>query len=352
MRRLLYAAGAAAVLGAAAYVYVYLSRWEWQRALFTAALLLIAEVALVGGLILDRIAGLEARLPASGRGQAGRVPEPLPVREPLAAGEPVQGSQPPLPAGEPVPAGEPMAVGAERVDAAGEKPDGSTLDHLRATAPPQRVTFRWLRPDGPAVFVPVLLGAGIAVSGLAWVVERVARFSARPVMERGLAGRLEPLTLPAGGPLGSRADVPDPSPRRPIRIGTVIAVALTAAAMTAAGFWIAEHTQDRPDAPSDALVTTLVIEADGAGRVGDLDAKVTERWELCRETSRLRVTSSGMVPLDGDRFAIVVQPGLGENATKRLLGCLQDTTVDYAQISVVSVTDARGAERDDPSAAR
>jgi hypothetical protein len=37
------------------------------------------------------------------------------------------------------------------------------------------------------------------MSGLAWVVERVARTTVRPVAERGLAAQLDGLALPAAG---------------------------------------------------------------------------------------------------------------------------------------------------------
>jgi hypothetical protein len=49
------------------------------------------------------------------------------------------------------------------------------------------------------VFVPVLMGAGVLMSGLAWVVERLARATVRPAAERGLAAQLDGLALPAAG---------------------------------------------------------------------------------------------------------------------------------------------------------
>jgi hypothetical protein len=58
------------------------------------------------------------------------------------------------------------------------------------------------------VFVPVLMGAGLVLSGLAWIVERVAKATAGSAMERGLATRLvafsvpeEPLVEPDTDPL-------------------------------------------------------------------------------------------------------------------------------------------------------
>ena len=67
--------------------------------------------------------------------------------------------------------------------------------------------FQWLsRPDQLNVFVPVLLGAGVLLTGLAWLVERLARATARPVAEDQLAGRLARLRLPAHGFLDTGPD--------------------------------------------------------------------------------------------------------------------------------------------------
>jgi hypothetical protein len=85
------------------------------------------------------------------------------------------------------------------------------LRRLREVPPAGRDHFGWLRPTGTgtSVFVPVLMGAGLVLSGLAWLVERVARATAGSAMERGLATRLvsfsvpdEPLVEPDTDPLG------------------------------------------------------------------------------------------------------------------------------------------------------
>jgi hypothetical protein len=56
------------------------------------------------------------------------------------------------------------------------------------------------------VFIPVLLGAGAVLSGLAWVVERVARATAGRSAETGLARDLGALDLPQGGLLDGGLD--------------------------------------------------------------------------------------------------------------------------------------------------
>ena len=58
-------------------------------------------------------------------------------------------------------------------------------------------SFAWLRdPNQMNVFVPVLLGAGVLASGLAWIVERIARLTSRSgnttSLSRDLAGLASP----------------------------------------------------------------------------------------------------------------------------------------------------------------
>ena len=137
------------------YVFVYLYRWEWNRALIAAAFFIAAELALFSSAILDRIRRVESKLDDAAR----------------------------------------------RADVARQ--------HLKATAPPARDHFDWLSPSKTSemsVFVPVLLGAGVVLSGLAWLVERVSRATAGVAMEDALARRLGPLVLPSAG------FVPDPGP--------------------------------------------------------------------------------------------------------------------------------------------
>ena len=74
------------------------------------------------------------------------------------------------------------------------------LERIRTAAPPPRKTFAWLaKPEQMNVFVPVLMGAGVLLSGIAWLVERLARATVTPVAERGLAAQLDGLALPAHG---------------------------------------------------------------------------------------------------------------------------------------------------------
>ncbi len=132
------------LVSSALYFFVYLWRWEWNRAVVAGVLFLAAEVGLATVLVLDRIRRL------------------------------------------------------------GEQARPETLARIRQSAPPPRDHFAWLRPrDELGVFVPVLMGVGAVAAALAWVVERLARATAGPALERGLAGRMTALAWPRGG-LGRR----------------------------------------------------------------------------------------------------------------------------------------------------
>ena len=135
----------AVMVGAGGYLFVYLYRWEWNRATIAGIFLVAAEVAHATILVTERVAQL-AIAPA-GRGT--------------------------------------VEIG--------------TLARLRETAPRPRQRFAWLTPTSgqTSVFVPVLMGAGVVLSGLAWLVERIAQHTARPRLERGLARRLDALAIDA-----------------------------------------------------------------------------------------------------------------------------------------------------------
>ncbi|MBE1532080.1 hypothetical protein [Actinomadura algeriensis] len=277
-RRLGYVVLGVTIFWTAGYVVVYLVRWEWQRALMSGVLLLIALVVGIAAAGARRLARIERRL-----GEPRAEPE--------------------------VPRGRYAEPGGE---------------------PPR---FRWLEGDDSyRVFIPVLLGAGIVVSALAALVERAAGAFGRD------AGVPRSLAPPSGGVL---AGAPEPGPPDG-RDGRVRAIVLGVAGALFAGFAVfqlAELTQDRPDDPVRAPASMLVIEADTRGDTGAaaVDPLVDRLWEYCRGSTRPYVEGGGAVPLGGRRYALVVRPALGEHALRRMLGCLQDGLVDRARFRVISV---------------
>lgn len=153
-RRAVVLPAAVTLVASGTYVFVYLYRWQWNRALVSAAIFIAAELGLMAWLLADRLRRVERRLDLA-------------------------------------------TVDAER----------RRLEVIRSAAPPTRTRFAWLaRPEGMGVFIPVLLGAGALLSGLAWIVERLARATAGRAAESGLASQLAALEFPSGGLLDGGTD--------------------------------------------------------------------------------------------------------------------------------------------------
>jgi hypothetical protein len=137
-------AGIGTLLASAMYMVVSLNRWEWNRALFFGLIVLIAEVGLATGLVLRRLARLEHSTKRNA--------------------------------------------------------DSAVVEILSETRP-TRDRFAWMRESSGQlnVFITFLVGGGVLLSGIAWVVDRVASKSSSPAGEERLARQLYPITYPAGG---------------------------------------------------------------------------------------------------------------------------------------------------------
>jgi hypothetical protein len=137
-------AGIGTLVAGALYMVVSLNRWEWNRALFFGLIVLIAEVGLATGLVLRRLARLEHV--------------------------------------------------SSRVDPA-------VANIIREARPPSPDRFAWLRESNQTlnVFITFLVGGGVMLSGIAWVVDRVASKSSSPAGEERLGRQLNPISYPSGG---------------------------------------------------------------------------------------------------------------------------------------------------------
>jgi hypothetical protein len=136
-------AGVATLVTAALYMVVSLNRWEWNRALFFGLIVLVAEVALATGLVLRKLGELDAHRSA----------------DPEVAGI------------------------------------------LRDTRPAAPDRFSWLKEshNRMSVFITFLVGGGVVLSAIAWLVDRVASNTSTPDAEARLAARLASISYPAGG---------------------------------------------------------------------------------------------------------------------------------------------------------
>ena len=147
------------------WFFLYLHRWEWNRALVSGLMFLAAEVGLFGAIALEMLSRLRKEVRAVGA---------------AAASGGVHGGR---------------GAHATR-SGVGYRPE--VLARIRESAPPPRRHFAWLEQQSgrTSVFIPILLGAGVIASGLAWVVERLARLTTGKRLERDLAVRLGTFSLP------------------------------------------------------------------------------------------------------------------------------------------------------------
>jgi len=143
MKIIAWLAGLATLVTAGAYMVVSLNRWEWNRALFFGLIVLIAEVALATGLVLRKLGQIAAQRTA-----------------------------------------DPEVVGI-----------------LRETRPSPPDRFSWLKEshNRMSVFITFLVGGGVVLSAVAWMVDRIASNTSTPDAEARLAARLAPISYPAGG---------------------------------------------------------------------------------------------------------------------------------------------------------
>jgi hypothetical protein len=138
-------AGVGTLLAGVFYLVISLNRWEWNRALFFGLIVLIAEVGLATGLVLRRLARMEHNL-----------------------------KTPPA--------------------------DPAVVQILSETRP-GRDRFAWMREttNQTNVFITFIVGGGIILSGVAWLVDRVASKTSSPAGEERLARQLSPISYPSGG---------------------------------------------------------------------------------------------------------------------------------------------------------
>jgi len=140
MRTIAWTIAIGTLVTATAFTVVSLNRWEWNRALFFALIVLIAEVGLATGLVLRRLGRREVVDPA-------------------------------------------------------------VLEAIREARPQPPRRFRWLEDSftGLNVFITFLVAGGILLSSMAWLADRLAARTATRAGEDRLARALRPIAYPTGG---------------------------------------------------------------------------------------------------------------------------------------------------------
>jgi hypothetical protein len=104
---------------------------------------------------------------------------------------------------------------------------------------------------------------------------------------------------------------------------------------------LGDSFQSRADhmSPDSRSEITLRVSADDYK--GDPAQAADAIVAACRGSVRNRVLDDpGVVEVEPGTYRFSVQPGLGKNNRVKLVGCLQDLTIDRIQASVVSVDTA------------
>ena len=106
-------------------------------------------------------------------------------------------------------------------------------------------------------------------------------------------------------------------------------------ALGATIFVMREATQNRPDVTVDGSVTTVEFTVDTHGFRRGEPAAATALWAVCAGTVNGDVSP---VPEQGDgTWLVTISPAIGEHGENRLVGCLQDVTIDRVRGDVVDL---------------
>ena len=280
------------------YLLVYLYRWEWNRALISGLFFLASLLTFSTSLILGAFRSINERLDriegviASNRGVRPRSAAPTPD-----------------------------ATAAPRDD----------------TRPTRQ--FDWLREasEGFGVFVPVLIGAGVVLSGVAYMIERVAGLVTGALVDRRTTQLLEPDLALSDAP----AFLPRPGVRRehvssPLSraMAWTIAIAVLGLVAAAGINTLAEATQSGEEVLDPTMETTveLTVHQKRAQRPDVIVAEAL--WTACSGRLPPEVHLIGAEDAGNDRVRLRFDRALGDLSRRRLFGCFEDGTLDFVTAHV------------------
>ena len=268
------------------YIIVYLARWEWNRAIVCALIFVSALVIVSTVLVMRSMRRIEERL--------------------------------------------------DGIEQAGTSEVRAALQITNAEAAAAR-HFDWLRrPNSTGVFVPVLLGTGAVLSVVAYAIERIAGLAAGASLDRRTATIL-PLDLPLSSRGAVRVTGPPRGPVRSHRGPATLAAVLTVALLSGLGVEaIRRITQTRMNELSRPGTTTLTIEITTKDPTLAPTAAAAALWVACRD----RVPGSPTLTqatAHADRVVLRIDQALGRTGRLRIIGCLEDFTIERMMADVTSI---------------
>lgn len=120
--------------------------------------------------------------------------------------------------------------------------------------------------------------------------------------------------------------------RRLLLVGALAGVGVLAVVGVKA---LADATQNRRDPRPDPDSTSeVVFEVDAQRYPGSIDPGTT-LWTACQGT--IHHETLGVVEVGDHTYRATVRPSLGDHARRRLVGCLEDATVDRLNGHVVTI---------------
>ena len=114
----------------------------------------------------------------------------------------------------------------------------------------------------------------------------------------------------------------------------IILTVTAVAALVAAIVGMAELTQNRPDEQRAGSATTLSFTVSTRDFERGEPAAAVALWAVCAATVSGDV--SAPAPVDG-AWAVTITPAIGEHGENRLVGCLEDVTIDRVIGHVVAL---------------
>ena len=99
---------------------------------------------------------------------------------------------------------------------------------------------------------------------------------------------------------------------------------------------LADLTQNRPDPVVDGSSTVVTFDVGTRDYNGSDVEAAHALWAVCAAT--VSGDTTGPTATDTGDFTVSISPAIGANGRKRLLGCLQDGTLDRVQGHVEAVS--------------
>jgi hypothetical protein len=100
---------------------------------------------------------------------------------------------------------------------------------------------------------------------------------------------------------------------------------------------LADVTQNRHDTDRHEGTSRIVLHVE-TKRGFDPELATQGLWAAC-QTTVLQNRLAGLTARPDARMELAVQPALGEHARRRLVGCLEDATLDLVRANVETVAD-------------